>query len=567
MAGEGKKATASGKSGVKEAAAAVVLAAVPTVAPAATVDDSFFFSTPPVLVREGGATVPKNKSSDNSSDTVASDKVASDKVASDKVVDQFVKDWGYHYAAHTLASAGADDRNAKFLAVNHVAIPCKQEDLGEKAVPVSLTLLRAHSAGYGVAPYARNMTKGTETKKLFEMIPGGSSVTSSSSDDDGSTSSAIANAMRLWSYEKKSMARGPRCDDMPFEVHVGDTIIYLVSPQTFEGMKMDDPTSNTNSLPVDISVIPEMSLLEITISPKSRESCLAGSGVRVVTICMADPSISLYSLPHPDLPFLPKSQKEYQSLVTTRREQFSMLVRDLEEGKAGFFLDKCPVTSFINDDNLAAGNSNMVQLVLGSGVLDDGDFIDISLDSLLKYTNTNNVKHACALIECAAALGALRMFVAFNPFWGRKGSSPYRGITLIDSGVFFTSLDKPFLDDVSSVMKHSNGPQLPPTVTAPTGSVYDSLSMDFSLSLVANAITRVDRNPVPTPDFAIVGPGFNIPKAYNFSVDLRDADGIEDNINGVFMGFFNVSSASAGGITGSWGGSSKFKRRQRATMA
>jgi hypothetical protein len=538
MVVEGKKPTVSSKTALKEAAAAVPL------------DHSSSVSTPPALVRECGTTV-LNMSTDKSCDTVGSDKVQSD-----KVVDQFVKDWGYHYATHTLASTGADDRNAKFLAINHVAIPCKQDELGDKAVPISLTFLRALSAGYGVAPYAKNMKKGTETKKLFEMVPG-----------DASTSPAIANAMRLWSYEKKSMARGPRCDDLPFEVHVGDTMIYFVSPQTFEGMKMDDPTSNTNALPVDISMIPEMSLLEITISAKNRDSCLAGSGVRVVTIRLADPSISLYSLLQTDLPFLPKSQKEYQSLVTMRREKFPMLVRDLEEGKAGFFLDKCPVTTFINDDNHTAGNSNMVQLVLGSGVLDEADFIDISVDSLLKYTNTSNVKHACALIECAAALGALRMFVAFNPFWGRKGASSYRGVTLIDSGVFFTSLDKPFLDGVSSMMKHPNGAQLPPTVTAPTGSVYDSLSMDLSLSLVANAVTGVNTNPVPTPDFAIVGPGFNIPKAYNFSVDLHDVDGIEDKINGVFIGFFNVSSTSAGGVTGSWGGSSKFKRRKLGTMA
>jgi hypothetical protein len=543
MVVEGKKPTVSSKTVLKEEAAAVSAALYNHF-------DSGSVSTPPALVRDGGNIVSK-KSPDNSCDTVPSDKVESD-----KVVDQFVKDWGYHYAAHTLASTGAEDRNAKFLAINHVAIPCRQEDLGDKAVPISLTFLRALNAGYGVAPFARNMKKGTETKKLFEMIPG-----------DASTSPAIANAMRLWAYEKKSMARGPRCDDMPFEVHVGDTIVYFVSPQTFEGMKMDDPTSNTNALPVDISVIPEMSLLEITISAKNRDSCLAGSGVRVVTIRLADPSISLYSLLQTDLPFLPKSQKEYQSLVTMRREKFPMLVRDLEEGKAGFFLDKCPVTTFINDDNLAAGNSNMVQLVLGTGVLDDGDFIDISVDSLLKYTNTNNVKHACALIECAAALGALRMFVAFNPFWGRKGASSYRGVTLIDSGVFFTSLDKPFLDDISSVMKHRKDPQLPLTVTAPTGGVYDSLSMDFSLSLVADAITGVNTNPVPTPDFAIVGPGFKIPKAYNFSVDLRDTGGIEDNTNGVFIGFFNVSSTSTGGTTGSWGGSTRFKRRKLATMA
>jgi hypothetical protein len=482
----------------------------------------------------------------------------------DKDVDQFVKDWEYHYAAHTLASAGADDRNAKFLAVNHVAIPCKPEDLGEKAVPVSLTLLRAHSVGYGVAPYARNMKKGTETKKLFEMIPGVPS--SISSDDDVVMTPATANAMRVWSYEKKSMARGPRCDDLSFEVHAGDTIIYFVSPQTFEGMKMDDPTSNTNALPVDMSVIPEMSLLEITISPKSRESCLAGSGVRVVTIRMAPTSISLYSLLHTDLPFLPKSQKQYQSIVTARREKFPMLVRDLEEGKAAFFLDKCPVTSFVNDDNYTAGNSNMVQLVMGNGVLDDGEFIDLSIDSLLKYTNTNKIKYACALVECAAAIGALRVFVAFNPFWGRKGASCYRGIPMIDSGVFFAALDKPFLDGVSYDMKQSKE-ALPTTVTAQTQNVYDSLLIDFSLSVTANEVTGVDDTPVPTPDFAIVGPGFNINQAYKFLVNLRAQDGnSEDNVAGVFMGFFNVSSNAAGAVSGCWGGSSKFKRRKLESM-
>jgi hypothetical protein len=531
----------------------------------------------PVLVRDSTST-SHVKSDDAVNDTSVT-----------KVVQTFAKDWAYLYANQTLAMMGADDRNAKFLAVNHVAIPCKQEDLGDKAVPVSITLLKASSVGYGVAPYARNQKKGTETKKLFEMIPPSMDTSCTTTDtlstgtlstdpttgtlstgtlSTGPTTGTLStNAMRLWSYEKKSMARGPRCDDLAFELHAGDTLIYFVSPQTFEGMKMDDATSTTNALPIDIAVIPEMSLLEITISPKSRESCLAGSGVRVMTIRIADPSMSMYSLLHSDMPTLPRSQREYHALVTARREKFPMLTRDLEESKAAFFLEQCPVTTFINDDNFTAGNSPMIQMVLGAGVLDEGDSVDITFDSLLKYTNTKNIKHACNLVECAAALGALRMFVAYNPFWGRKGCSSYRGIPLIDSAVFFAAVNKPFIDTMPSRVTVGSGGLEGTTVTAPTGSVYDSLAIELDISLHANAVDVADKQPVPTADFAIVGPGFAMSNAYNFLVNLRSTTGdMAEDVTGVFTGFFNVSSTGGGGGAGSWGGSSKFKRRKLESM-
>jgi hypothetical protein len=311
--------------------------------------------------------------------------------------------------------------------------------------------------------------------------------------------------------------------------------------------------------------------------------------VRVVTIRLAQPSISLYSLLHSDLCFLPKSQKAYQTTVAARREKYPMLVRDLEESKAGFMLHKVPVTTFINDDLLANGDSTMVQLVLGPTVLDEGDFIDIPLETVLKHTNTRNIKHACALIECAAAMGALRVFVAFNPFWGRKGSSAYRGIPLIDTGVFFSALDKSFLQDVRREGSVTASIATTASITAATGCEYDSLNVDLSIAVKPEAVVKCDGVSdcvtVPTPDFAIVGPGFLVDKAYRFAVNLTggvggggvdgggadggdstDGDSVGQTVPGVFVGYFNVSSVSSSG-SGSWGGSSKFKRRKLQAMA
>jgi hypothetical protein len=487
-----------------------------------------------------------------------------EEAVNDKAWMEFQKDWSYHYASHTLAGFGGDDRNAKFLAVNHVAIPCRAEDLGDKAVAISLTLLKAQSAGFGVAPFDKKMKKGTETKKLFEMI------SATAADAESTTQMPEPSAgMRMWSYEKKSMARGPRCDDMSFDLHTGDTLIYFVSQQTFEGMKLDDPSSATNALPIDLSCIPEMSLLEITIAPKNRDSCLAGSGVRVMTIRLADPSVSLYSLLPSDLRGLPRSLRQYQEVVTARKEKFPMVAKDFEENRAAFFLNQCPVTTFINDEHLASGTSSMVQLVMGPGVLDDSDFIDIHIATLLKYTNTADVKHACALMECAAALGALRVFVTFNPFWGRKGASCYRGIPIIDSGVFFQAITKDFLQGMPAQMTASPMGITPTTVKAPTESIYDALCIDLEIAAAPIVVKTETSVGVPTPDFAIVGPGFAIPKAYNFFVNLRSPAGdSHDDVSGVFSGFFNVSCVGGGAAgAGSWGGSSKFKRRKLGTMA
>lgn len=476
------------------------------------------------------------------------------KTDSVKALQQFSNDWGYLYGASTLAGCcGGDDRNGKFLAINHTAIPCRPTELGDKAAAIGLTLLRAHSAGYGVAPYARNMKKGAETKKLFEMVP--------PSVDAPDTA---ASTMRMWSYEKKSMARGPRCDDISFELGPGDTFTFFVSPQTFENMKMDDPENASNALPVDVESIPEFSLLEITVSPKSRDSCLAGSGFRICTVRMLSRNnLSLYSLMATDLQALPKSLAAYTRATQAKRENFPMLARDLEDSKAAFLLDACPCTSFVNDDNLTAGTSNMVQLVVGNGVLDEGEFIDVPVDILCRYTNTQDVRHACALVECAAALGALRVFVAHNSYWGRKGASRYRGVPLVDTGAFFSAVAAMDPAPVAAaLLENANG-----TVTAATGKEYDSMLVDLEICAQPGAVDAADAKPVPCPDLTLVGPGFSLQRAYKVFVNLRagDAASGEDDVRGVFVGYFNVSSPGAS-VMSNWGNSSRFKRRKLVSM-
>jgi hypothetical protein len=477
---------------------------------------------------------------------------------------KFVHDWSYLYAPHTLATASQDDRNGKFLAVNHVAIPCNPQALGDKALPVCLTLVCVQAAGYGVAPYSRNMKKGTVTKKLFEMVAATKPQTDTNELMD---SKPGTDSMRMYSYEKKSMARGDRCDDVSFELVAGDTIVTFVSPQTFENMKMDDADSRTNALPVDIDVIPEMSLLEITISPKSRDACLAGSGVRVMTMRLAPPELSLYSLMNTDLVNIASSQKHYNELVTAKKQKYPMLTKDVEDNKAAFFMQKTPCTTFVNDEKHTSGNSDSVQLVMGAGVLDQSDCVDIPFESLLKYTNTKNIAHACAIVECAAALGALRVFVVFNPYWGRKGASAYRGIPLIDTAMFFSSMTKQKLSDISDGL--STG-VIQATTTINTTCAYDSMMIDLEINMLPEINTNSTEKicptaPSPLPDCTIFGPGFASSNAYKFQVNLRSGEDNEDSVKGVFVGYFNASSTSSS-TPGTWGDVAKFKRRKLCSM-
>ena len=477
---------------------------------------------------------------------------------------QFTQDWSYLYAPHTLANSSQDDRNGRFLAVNHVAIPCSLQALGDKALPVCLTLLRVQGAGYGVAPYARNMKKGTVTKKLFEMVTATKPPTDGNEPVDSRVDSRPGmDAMRMYSYEKKSMARVDRCDDVSFELIAGDTIVTFVSPQTFENMKMDDADSRTNALPVDIDFIPEMSLLEITISPKSRDACLAGSGVRVMTMRLAPPELSMYSLMQTDLPNIAASQKQYNETVAAKKEKYPMLTKDLEDNKAAFFMQKMPCTSFLNDEKHTSGNSGTVQLVLGAGVLDQSDCVDIPVASLLKYTNTKNTTHACAIIECAAALGALRMFIVYNQYWGRSGASAYRGIPLIDTGVFFGNLTKEKLLDVSDGLS-AGVVDATTTTTINTSCAYDNMLIDLEIHVLPELCTNSTEK-IPVSDCTIVGPGFAHSNAYKFMVNLRSDEDPDDCVKGVFVGYFNASSTSSS-APGSWGDVAKFKRRRLCSM-
>ncbi|MBV5345139.1 MAG: hypothetical protein JZU63_06215, partial [Rhodoferax sp.] len=97
----------------------------------------------------------------------------------------------------------ADAKNAKFLAINQT--------------PTRFTLIRPLSTGWGAAPYKQN-TKIVGAKRLTELTYQGADHQP---------------VMKMYSFEKvtSNMEKGPRVDDINWELRTGNTMVFWLDDQ------------------------------------------------------------------------------------------------------------------------------------------------------------------------------------------------------------------------------------------------------------------------------------------------------------------------------------------------
>ena len=162
-------------------------------------------------------------------------------------------------------------KNPKFLAINHNAISFERDTYkGNKRIPTRITIIRPLAAGWNSAPYRQNQ-KGVRTFKLSEY----------------NTSDEYGPMIKLYAFEKASnnLEKGPRCDDITSEIIGGNAFIFWLDEKRLDEIK--------RTLPEGLLSIDAMTLCEVQITPRSKDTAIKGSGCKITEVKPA--SFTLYS--------------------------------------------------------------------------------------------------------------------------------------------------------------------------------------------------------------------------------------------------------------------------------
>ena len=286
-------------------------------------------------------------------------------------------------------------KNSRFLAINHGPISFEKDTYkGGKKIPTRMTLLRPLAAGWVGAPYKQGQ-KGVRTSKLSEMIAG---------------------AVRFYSFEKvaNNNEKGPRCDDITFELRGGDTLNFWIDDKRLDEVK--------RGLPDGLTKIEPFSVCEVLIAPRNSTATAKGSGCKITNVKPS--SFTLYSCMQ-DIEELPTTYVDARAVALKNQQAQPVIANDLITNESVFYVQVAPKAYIHEDESL---ESTMITLV-NTGI----DPVDIPVPTLLQYTNCTRKDQACSLLEMAIACNALRLLVFTNDFWKSATASQLRAIPLINT--------------------------------------------------------------------------------------------------------------------------------------
>jgi hypothetical protein len=300
--------------------------------------------------------------------------------------------------------AASNEKNATFLAVNHTLISFEKETYkGNKKIPTRFTLVRALAPGWNSAPYKKNQ-KVANRQKLAEFVGG------------------PIPALRLYSFEKvtNNSEKGPRCNDISFELHAGNALMYWLDEKRLGEIR--------DTIPTGLLQIPAFTVCEVEISPNNNEAIAKGYGCSIKKIKPCD--FTLHSC-LPDIEAFPPSFVDASTAVLKHQTAQPHLGSSLVVNEPSFFIHVAD-KAYIHED---ADQPTFVTLV-NTGI----DPVDIPLPTLMQYTNSTKKAQACALLEMAIAQGALQLFVIHNDYWKGANTSALRGIPIINTELLLQSI-------------------------------------------------------------------------------------------------------------------------------
>jgi hypothetical protein len=391
-----------------------------------------------------------------------------------------------------FTAAVNESKNPKFLAINHNAISFDKEIYkGNKKIPTRFTIIRPLAAGWGGAPYKQNQ-KNIGCKKLSDL--------SKAPGDQGQT-------MTMYSFEKgaNNMEKGPRCDDLSFEIQTGNTFNFWLDEKRLEEASLKRAINGLDR-------IEALTVCEIQITSKNSEGASKGSGSKISEIRPS--TFSLYSCMD-DVERFPSSIAEARTLQLKTQQSQPLIARDLVPEESSFHLFVSN-KAFIQEDE--PGMEDVIRIV-NSGA----DPIDIPIQILLHYTNTTRKDWACSLLEMAIANNALQLLVINNDFWKNATHSSMRAIPLINT--------ENLLQCVVPSLIGSD-------FITPNTTTIDDITYNIQIRIDPEPTPIATGAPPTTPDFVLTGKTIELERAYKIQFNLVSH---EDEIPNYWVGYYDAS--------------------------
>jgi hypothetical protein len=394
----------------------------------------------------------------------------------------------------SFTAAVNESKNSKFLAINHNAISFEKETYkGNKKIPTRFTIIRPLAAGWGAAPYTQNQ-KNRGSKRLSELSKG-----------PGDTGPV----MQMYSFEKASnnMEKGPRCDDLSFEVKTGNTFMFWLDEKRLEDNSLKRAING-------IDRIDAFTVCEIQITSKNSEATGKGSTCKISEVKPCP--FTLHSCME-DVERFPSNLAEARSSQLKFQQSQPLIARDLVPEEASFHIFASP-KAFIQEEE--QGMEDMIRIV-NSGA----DPIDIPVATLLQYTNTTRKDWACSLLEMAIANNALQLFVINNDFWKNATHSSLRAVPLINTEILLHSI-------VPSLVGSQTDFVTPNTTT------IDDVTYNIQIHVDAEPTPIATGAPPTATDFILTGKTIELERSYKIHFNLVSN---EDEIPNYWVGYYDAS--------------------------
>jgi len=286
---------------------------------------------------------------------------------------------------------------------------------------INFCVISVHAEGMGRAPFKYN-----EQRKSGVARAQTKPLTSISSDG----------GMQFWTYQRKGQDKGERFDDDSWCLYSGTTIKAF--------FREEDITKGVFG---GLTEIPEFSLCEVQLVPKSSDPCREGWGLNVRSVNLAQ--LSLYSYFETKHKF-PTSVDDAKMRAISSSESQQQMRRQIE-GDAAIFL-QYPVsteayTEIVPSSDSDKGGDGFVRL--WNCIPGNPSCVDINISTLLIMTNSVNLETALRLLEVSACTGNLGLYCYSNEYRGKRaGLSSFLGTPVINTdGLLSCGVSSPAVEN------------------------------------------------------------------------------------------------------------------------
>jgi hypothetical protein len=397
-----------------------------------------------------------------------------------------------------------NSRFSTLTVFNHKPIVCNEAALGDGWAVTQMTVLKVDDAGFSKAPFSKTLSKA----KLALAKP---------------LAVIEAEALRLYTFEKASMSKGPRCDDISVCIEVGDVFVIFMDSSKFKMMTANADKSQ-HLLPTDgPSVIPPFSLLQMTVSSKNADTCSKGSIVNIQSIRLLEQNITLNSC-FPMLRKLPATLNDSLVRANDKAQLYPQMSKDLVRDNTSFFREHCNPNASV--DLAMIDDDPFIRVTDWSlDPIENFTHVDMSAQEVLRLTNCTNVEHALNFLTIAFAMNAVSLLVVHNDYWSRGGNSNMRGTPIISWQKMLKCIDVNASPKIKAKANKSKKGEIVDANTVNdfcTNEYYDDGDGPQMIMMHVDCMETeiVSEDAVTATDFPIVFPDMRVEKGYACSISL-----------------------------------------------